>query len=86
MTVNIGDQPYTMNLFDTAGQEGYDKLRPLTYSETDVFLICFSVVQPDSYANIKEIVGVLVTKRPLNDRGGDFCSSRKFFDHFSQPI
>jgi len=28
---------------DTAGQEEYAKLRPLAYSNTDVFLIAFAV-------------------------------------------
>ena len=29
-----------MGLFDTSGQEDYDRLRPLSYPETDIFLIC----------------------------------------------
>ncbi len=33
-------------LWDTAGQEVYDKLRTISYPETDVFLVCFSLVQP----------------------------------------
>ena len=41
-------------LFDTAGQEDYDRLRPLSYPQTDVFLVCFSVVKPDSFENVKE--------------------------------
>lgn len=35
------------------GQEDYDRLRPLSYPSTDVFLICFSVVTPTSYNNVK---------------------------------
>jgi len=50
----IGGEPYTLGLFDTAGQEDYDRLRPLSYPQTDVFLVCFSVVNPSSYENVKE--------------------------------
>uniref|UniRef100_A0ACB8G9P1 Uncharacterized protein n=1 Tax=Sphaerodactylus townsendi TaxID=933632 RepID=A0ACB8G9P1_9SAUR len=39
-----------MNTF----QEDYDRLRPLSYPMTDVFLICFSVVNPASFQNVKE--------------------------------
>jgi small GTP-binding protein len=35
------------------GQEDYDKLRPLSYPDTDVFLCCFSVVDPTSLENVK---------------------------------
>ncbi len=54
VTVMIGDEPYTFGLFDTAGQEDYDRLRPLSYPQTDIFLICFSVVVPSSFDNVKE--------------------------------
>ncbi|KAL3974754.1 polycystin 1L2 [Sarotherodon galilaeus] len=35
-------------------QEDYDRLRPLSYPQTDVFLVCFSVVSPSSFENVKE--------------------------------
>jgi cell division control protein 42 len=54
VTVMIGGDPYTLGLFDTAGQEDYDRLRPLSYPQTDVFLVCFSVVNPASFDNVKE--------------------------------
>ncbi|CAB4255014.1 similar to Saccharomyces cerevisiae YLR229C CDC42 Small rho-like GTPase, essential for establishment and maintenance of cell polarity [Maudiozyma barnettii] len=54
VTVMIGDEPYTLGLFDTAGQEDYDRLRPLSYPSTDVFLVCFSVIAPPSFENVKE--------------------------------
>ena len=67
----------SLGLWDTAGQEDYDRLRPLSYPQvgsavkqsqllwivivtrpvvlfpqTDVFLICFSVVSPSSFENV----------------------------------
>ncbi|KAI8052883.1 P-loop containing nucleoside triphosphate hydrolase protein [Syncephalis plumigaleata] len=41
-------------LWDTAGQEEYDRLRPLSYPETDVVLICFSVVNGRSFYNVAD--------------------------------
>ncbi|XP_053465147.1 cell division control protein 42 homolog [Nycticebus coucang] len=54
VTVMIGGEPYTLGLFDTAGQEDYDRLQHLSYPQTDVFLVCFSVVSPSSFENVKE--------------------------------
>lgn len=51
--VMVGDEKVTINLWDTAGQEEYDRLRPLSYTQTDIFLICFSVVEPSSFQNVK---------------------------------
>ena len=51
----MGLETVLLCLFDTAGQEDYDRLRPLSYPGTDVFLVCFSVTSPDSFENIKEL-------------------------------
>ncbi|XP_025237093.1 transforming protein RhoA-like isoform X3 [Theropithecus gelada] len=34
--------------------EDYDRLRPLSYPDTDVILMCFSIDSPDSLENIPE--------------------------------
>ncbi|KAI8609950.1 P-loop containing nucleoside triphosphate hydrolase protein [Chytriomyces sp. MP71] len=41
-------------LWDTAGQEDYDRLRPLSYTDTHVTMICFAIDNPTSLANIAE--------------------------------
>eukprot|EP01130_Rhizamoeba_saxonica_P016412 TRINITY_DN7581_c0_g1_i1.p1 TRINITY_DN7581_c0_g1~~TRINITY_DN7581_c0_g1_i1.p1 ORF type:complete len:678 (+),score=138.23 TRINITY_DN7581_c0_g1_i1:112-2145(+) len=43
----------SLGLWDTAGQEDYDRLRPLSYPQTDVFLICFDVSRPASLENVR---------------------------------
>ncbi len=49
-----------LGLWDTAGQEDYDRLRPLSYPQTDVFLICFSIVSPASFENVKAKVTISI--------------------------
>ncbi|PAA50516.1 hypothetical protein BOX15_Mlig003207g1, partial [Macrostomum lignano] len=51
--VVANDRPINLGLWDTAGQEDYDRLRPLSYPETDVFIICFSLVSPTSFENVR---------------------------------
>ncbi|XP_075250445.1 ras-related protein Rac1-like [Convolutriloba macropyga] len=45
--------PYVLQLWDTAGQEDYDRLRPLSYPQTNIFLMCFSFDRLDSVTNVK---------------------------------
>jgi len=51
--VMVDGKPINLGLWDTAGQEDYDRLRPLSYPQTDVFLVCFSVISTSSFENVK---------------------------------
>ena len=46
-TSNVIIDGISVNLamWDTIGQDDYDRLRPLSYPQTDVFLICFSLAK-----------------------------------------
>ncbi|KAI7853993.1 GTP-binding protein RHO3 [Circinella umbellata] len=50
--VIVDDQPVELSLWDTAGQEGFDRLRALSYVDTHAFMMCFSVDDRDSLDNI----------------------------------
>jgi len=52
--IEVDGRPIELALWDTAGQEDYDRLRPLSYPDTDVLLVCFSIANPDSLSNVTE--------------------------------
>ncbi|XP_075441154.1 transforming protein RhoA-like [Ascaphus truei] len=52
--IAVDGKQVELALWDTAGQEDYDQLRPLSYPRTDVILMCFSIDNPDSFENITE--------------------------------
>ena len=45
------DQIISLQLWDTAGQSDYDRLRPLSYPETNCFILAYSSINPVSFAN-----------------------------------
>ncbi|CDH11270.1 probable GTP-binding protein RHO3 [Zygosaccharomyces bailii ISA1307] len=49
----VDNRHITLSLWDTAGQEEFDRLRSLSYSDTDVIMLCFSVDSRDSLMNVQ---------------------------------
>jgi len=50
--VMVDGRPISLGLWDTAGQENYDRLRPLSYPNTDVFIVCYSTISETSLQNV----------------------------------
>lgn len=42
-------------LWDTAGQEEYERLRPLSYPDVDILIVCFALDNIISLQNVKDI-------------------------------
>ena len=57
--VTVDGKQVELALWDTAGQEDYDRLRPLSYPDSHVILICFAVDSPDSLENVQEKVNYI---------------------------
>ncbi|KAI9728980.1 MAG: hypothetical protein M1828_000065 [Chrysothrix sp. TS-e1954] len=55
---NAGEQltgsSFLASIWDTCGEEGYDRLRPLVYPDTELFIVCFSVVDRTSFDHVME--------------------------------
>lgn len=51
--VTVDNAQVRLSLWDTAGQEEYDRLRPLSYKYTDIFLVCYAIDSPDSLCNVE---------------------------------
>ncbi|KAI9328845.1 P-loop containing nucleoside triphosphate hydrolase protein [Obelidium mucronatum] len=52
--VFLDNEVVQLALWDTAGQEDYARLRPLSYPNSDCILLCFAVDKPKSLENIPE--------------------------------
>lgn len=61
--VEVDGKHVELALWDTAGQEDYDRLRPLSYPDSHVILICFAVDSPDSLDNVQEKVTISLRPR-----------------------
>ena len=59
---------------DSAGQDDYSRLRPLGYADADVFLMCYSVADRDSFKNVdQKVINQLLTMI-VDSRVEDKCS------------
>lgn len=52
--MEVDGKSVELALWDTAGQEDFDRLRPLSYPDTNVILIIFGINNPDSFQNVVE--------------------------------
>jgi len=50
--IRLDGKAVQLALWDTAGQEEYERLRPLSYPHSHVILIAFSIDTPDSLENV----------------------------------
>lgn len=49
----VDDQPVNLQLWDTSGQQDYKKLRPLSYPQTDIFIVTFALISPTSLEDVE---------------------------------
>ncbi|XKL64272.1 hypothetical protein PGB90_004358 [Kerria lacca] len=88
LSLTIDGIEYDVTLWDTAGQEDYERLRPLSYTNTDCFLLCFSIGNRSSFDNIvqkwypelkhycpKVPIILIGTKSDLRETGDDVVSN-----------
>ncbi|RPD63551.1 ras-domain-containing protein [Lentinus tigrinus ALCF2SS1-7] len=50
--IRLDGKAVQLALWDTAGQEEYERLRPMSYSKSHVILIAFAIDTPDSLENV----------------------------------
>ena len=50
----VDGEAVTLVLWDTPGQMDYDRLRPLSYPDTDVFIVCFAINDRPTVNNVRD--------------------------------
>lgn len=48
------ERSVALTIWDTAGQEAYDSVRPMSYTMTDLVMLCYSIEDKNMLVNIKE--------------------------------
>ena len=56
MDMVVDGHEVSLGLWDTGGACDYERLRPYTYPQTDVFLVCFSVVSRSSFEYCRNVI------------------------------
>ncbi|KAG8848076.1 Rho GTPase [Serendipita sp. 411] len=56
--LHVDDHWIELSLWDTAGQEEFDRLRSLSYAETHIIMLCFAVDNPISLENVESKVSI----------------------------
>mmetsp|Transcript_11744 Transcript_11744/g.35793 ORF Transcript_11744/g.35793 Transcript_11744/m.35793 type:complete len:200 (+) Transcript_11744:326-925(+) len=51
-TVHVDNTPRKIALWDTAGQDDFERVRVLTFHKTDIYILCFSLIAPASFENV----------------------------------
>jgi Ras homolog gene family, member A len=54
--IEVDGQHVELALWDSSRMNNYDRLRPLSYPDSHIIMICFSIVNPDSFDNVREKV------------------------------
>ena len=49
----MGGELFNIIVWDTSGSNNFDTVRPLSYGEADVFIVCFKISDPVSLLNVK---------------------------------
>jgi len=89
-TLTVDEVEFSLTLWDTAGQEEYEKLRPLSYPKTDCFILCYAINNRASFANIetkwmpelrhhcpKAAIILVGTKMDLKDSSNDVITEHE---------
>ncbi|KAL5008446.1 hypothetical protein ScPMuIL_014027 [Solemya velum] len=68
--VSAAGEQYTVSMFDSAGQHDYEGLRAFTYKDSEVLVVCYSVVDRESFDSIKsfwmpEIKNYMRRRKPV---------------------